>query len=191
MFDHIRREDLPMSLRGPFKCDHCDKMCKTKYLLGQHVKSKHKSSENPLIPPPLSSTPRRSERICSTNSSVLGSGSTLNQVSSAEVQTAAMTVNVVRIPCLLCGKSYQTKRWLDKHMLTHDTGSITHGTASITLPLPTPNTTTTSQLPTANLSLASVPQPGMIPRQQCPECSWTGATAAAVKTHKTKKHFTL
>ena len=104
VFDHIRREDLPMSLRGPFKCDHCEKMCKTKYLLGQHVKSKHKSSENPLIPPPLSSTPRRSERICSTNSS--GSGSALNQVSSAEVQTAAMTVNVVRIPCLLilCGK---------------------------------------------------------------------------------------
>ena len=151
------------------------------------MKSKHKSCENPLVPPPLSSTPRRSERICSTNSSVLGSGYTLNQVSSAEVQTAAMTVNVVRIPCLLCGKSYQTQRWLDKHMLTHDTGSITHGTASITLPLPTPNTTTTSQLPTANLSLASVPQPGMIPRQQCPECSWTGATAAAVKTHKTKK----
>ena len=25
VFDHIRREDLPMSLRGPFKCDHCDK----------------------------------------------------------------------------------------------------------------------------------------------------------------------
>ena len=69
--------------------------------------------------------------------------------------------NVVRIPCLLCGKSYQTQRWL------------------------------VSQLPTANLSLASMPQPGMIPRQQCPECSWTGATAAAVKTHKTKKHCTL
>ena len=151
VFYHIRREDLPMSLRGPFKCDHCDKMCKTKYLLGQHVKSKHKSCENPLIPPPLSSTPRRSERICSTNSSVLGSGSTLNQVSSAEVQTAAMTVNVVRIPCLLCGKSYQTQRWL------------------------------VSQLPTANLSLASMPQPGMIPRQQCPECSWTGATAALLQ----------
>ena len=59
--------------------------------------------------------------------------------------------NVVRIPCLLCGKSYQTQRWL------------------------------VSQLPTANLSLASMPQPGMIPRQQCPECSWTGATAALLQ----------
>ena len=34
VFDHIRREDLPMSLRGPFKCDHCDKMCKTNIYLG-------------------------------------------------------------------------------------------------------------------------------------------------------------
>ena len=34
VFYHIRREDLPMSLRGPFKCDHCDKMCKTNIYLG-------------------------------------------------------------------------------------------------------------------------------------------------------------
>ena len=172
IFDHVNREDLPKSRRGPWNCDRCEKVCKTAYLLDCHVKSKHVHglTGGVAVTEVLPSTPRRSQRVCSSSSAPVAEGQTEGQS--------------FPLQCDLCGRSYQTRKWLQKHMLDrHNVGSVTLTTLSL-------NASSISMAPPPEFaSQTAVPQPNLA-RCPCPipECFWTGATAGAVKTHMRKKH---